>query len=98
MSAGIQRVRERVLELTERLCDGCERVGWRVYSSRRPDERSGIVSLLAPPGTDPAAVVKHLRKQGVAVNQRGGRLRVSPHAYNTPEEIDRLLGLLGGLR
>ena len=98
LNAGIERVRQRVLELTDRLCDGGERVGWRVYSSRHPDERSGIVSLTAPPGIDPAAAVKHLRKQGVAVNQRGGRLRVSPHAYNTPDEIDRLLGLLGGLR
>jgi selenocysteine lyase/cysteine desulfurase len=30
----------------------------------------------------------------VVVNQRQGRLRVSPHAYNTTNEIDRLLDLL----
>ena len=75
--------------------DADERAGWRAYSSRREGERSGIVSLVAPEGVDPAGVVKRLRKEGVAVNQRGGRLRVSPHAYNTTDEIDRLIGLLG---
>jgi selenocysteine lyase/cysteine desulfurase len=55
------------------------------------------VSLTAPDGQNPAAAVKRLKKQGVAVTHRGGRLRVSPHAYNTTEEIDRLAELLGGL-
>jgi cysteine desulfurase / selenocysteine lyase len=95
MNAGVERVHERIIELTDHLCEGSERVGWRVYSSRREGERSGIVSLAAPQGVDPAGAVKRLRKQGVAVNQRGGRLRVSPHAYNTTDEIDRLIGLLG---
>jgi selenocysteine lyase/cysteine desulfurase len=30
----------------------------------------------------------------VVVRERAGRLRVSPHAYNTPEDLDRLLELL----
>ena len=51
---------------------------------------------MAPAGVEPAAVKKHLLVRGVAVNHRGGRLRVSPHAYNTTEEIDRLLAALCG--
>jgi selenocysteine lyase/cysteine desulfurase len=39
-----------------------------------------------------------LRDAGVVVNQRAGRLRVSPHAYNTQEELDRLVELLGAMR
>ena len=53
------------------------------------------MSLSPPPGQQPGAVAKHLRRQGVVVNHRAGRLRVSPHAYNTPEELDRLIDLLG---
>lgn len=94
MEAGIDAVGQRVLELTDRLCAGAEAVGWGVYSSRRETERSGIVSLHVPTGNDPSAIVRALRRRGVVTNHRAGRLRVSPHAYNTPDEIDRLLDML----
>jgi selenocysteine lyase/cysteine desulfurase len=95
LEAGIEAVRDRVLALTDHLCGRAPRVGWQVWSSRRDEDRSGIVSLIPPDGRDPAAAVKELRRQGIAVNHRAGRLRVSPHAYNTPDEIDRLVELLG---
>ena len=38
--------------------------------------------------------VRHCREHGLVINQRAGRLRVSPHCYNTTDEIDRLLDLL----
>ena len=98
LEAGIDRVAGRVLELTDRLCEGARRAGLGVYSSRRPAERSGIVSLTVPGGADPAALVRRCRDEGVVINQRAGRLRVSPHAYNTPEELDRLVELIGALR
>jgi selenocysteine lyase/cysteine desulfurase len=34
-------------------------------------------------------VQKRCRAGGVIVNNRADRVRVSPHAYNTPDEIDR---------
>jgi cysteine desulfurase/selenocysteine lyase len=49
-----------------------------------------------PEGAPPTGeIVRRCREQGVAINHRAGRLRVSPHAYNTGEEIDRLGELLG---
>jgi cysteine desulfurase / selenocysteine lyase len=92
--AGVAAVARRILELTDRLCEQAARVGWTVYSSRRGDERSGIVSLLPPEGRSPRDAVKWLRGRGVIANHRAGRLRVSPHAYNSPDEIDRLVQLL----
>lgn len=94
MDAGIDAIASRVMELTDRLCAGAEAIGWHVYSSRRDGERSGIVSLVAPPGHEPAAVVRTLRQRGVVANHRAGRLRLSPHAYNTADEIDYVLDLL----
>ncbi len=95
LSLGIDAIAERVLYLTDYLCDRCQQIGLTVYSSRRPEEASGIVSLVVP--GDARAVVRRCRDAGIVVNQRAGRLRVSPHAYNSTEELDRLLALLGAL-
>ncbi|MCI0458125.1 MAG: aminotransferase class V-fold PLP-dependent enzyme [Gemmataceae bacterium] len=87
---GVPALEARVLELTDYLCARAEAAGLGVFSSRRPGEKSGIVSLTAP-GADVRQLVKRCREQGIVINQRAGRLRVSPHCYNTFEEIDRLL-------
>ncbi len=95
LEIGVERLAERVLELTEHLCEQARRAGVEVYSSRRPGEASGIVSLAVE--GDVRRLVRRLREAGIVVNQRAGRLRVSPHAYNTPQELDRLVELLGAL-
>jgi len=90
LDAGIAEVERRVLGLTDYLCDRAAARGWQVFSSRAPAEKSGIVSLLHP--TLPAAeVMNRCRAAGVIVNNRANRVRVSPHAYNTEDEIDRFL-------
>jgi cysteine desulfurase/selenocysteine lyase len=97
LEIGMDRIAGRVLELTEYLCEEVRRIGLEVYSSRRPGEASGIVSLVVP-GSEVSTLVRRLREAGVVVNQRAGRLRVSPHAYNTTQELDRLVELLGVMR
>jgi selenocysteine lyase/cysteine desulfurase len=95
IDAGIDLVRDRVLELTGFLCDRVRSAGAEVFSSRTPGEESGIVSLLTP-GRDPKELMRRCKDAGVIVNVRAGRLRVSPHAYNTLEELDRFVEVLRG--
>jgi selenocysteine lyase/cysteine desulfurase len=93
LGIGIPAITERVLELTDYLCTRAEQAGLEVYSSRQPEDQSAIVSLLVP-GADLRALVYDCRQQGIVINQRAGRLRLSPHCYNTHEEIDRFLDVL----
>jgi selenocysteine lyase/cysteine desulfurase len=93
LGLGIPAVADRVLHLTEHLCERARAAGLGVFSSRRPEDRSGIVSLEAP-GGDARALARRCRDEGIVVNVRAGRLRVSPHCYNTEEEIDRLVRTL----
>jgi selenocysteine lyase/cysteine desulfurase len=75
------------------LCEQVRRSGWNVFSSRDGDDWSGIV-VLEKPGTDPKAIAARAKAASVIVAVRGGRLRVSPHVYNTVDELDRLMDLL----
>lgn len=95
-AVGIDTVWQRVEGLTRRLCEGLAARGYRVFSPRRdPEERSGIVSFEAGAGKPPPqAIVDHLAGQQIVIVTREGRLRASPHYYNTPEQIDRLLAAL----
>jgi selenocysteine lyase/cysteine desulfurase len=93
LGVGIDAVAERVLHLTDYFCERAAARGLRVFSSRVADEWSGIVSLDLP-GADLKAVVARCREAGAIVNRRAGRLRVSPHCYNTEGELDRLIEVL----
>jgi selenocysteine lyase/cysteine desulfurase len=94
---GAEWIEERVLALAERTARGLRGLGFRLAEPRRaPGETSGIVL-----GTHPERPAKELADalfaEGFAPAERAGRLRVSPHAYTTEEEIDRLLGALSAL-
>jgi selenocysteine lyase/cysteine desulfurase len=89
----ISRIADLVFELTSLLCERAAAAGLEVFSSRAAAEWSGIVSLVAP-AADHRALVRRCRDQNIVINLRAGRLRISPHCYNTPEEVDRLLAAL----
>jgi selenocysteine lyase/cysteine desulfurase len=92
LRTGIPAVVGRVRRLTDQVCDKARQLGLEVFSSRRESDWSGIVSLVAP--GDLRQVVRRCREAGVVINQRGGRLRISPHCYNTIEEVERLMATL----
>ena len=92
LDAGIERIEARVLALTDRLIEGLQSKGYTLISSTRPEERSGVVCFKAK--GDPAELLEKANAQGIIIAVRVGAVRVSPHFYNTEEEIDRLLAIL----
>ena len=54
-----------------------------------------LVGLHLPAeGPDPAALANTLAEAQVNVSIRGTAVRVSAHVFNTPADIDRLVGVL----
>ena len=92
---GIATVRERHMLLSQRLVDGAIAQGWTVRCPRVAAERTAIVTLEHP---DPQRAVDALRAQGVICDSRPGLIRLSPHYFNTAQEMDRALELLAPLR
>jgi cysteine desulfurase / selenocysteine lyase len=93
LKIGIDIISRRILGLTDRLVAGLAEKGYQVVSSRRPGEASGIVSFTAQRHSQDQ-IIRDLNDKKIIIAQREGRLRASPHFYNTPEDIDRLLSAL----
>jgi selenocysteine lyase/cysteine desulfurase len=47
---------------------------------------------------DPAGAVRRLAEKGIIVDHRPGHVRISPHFYNTEEEVDRCVDALADTR
>jgi len=88
---GPANIAERILSLTDALAEGLQSRGWDVLSPRHePKEKSGII-LCTREGVDFNALERRLIDARIITSIRGGALRISPHAYNTEEEIARVI-------
>ena len=91
---GHETLRQRILGLTDLLADQLTAGGWEIFSPRGPGEKSGIISF-SRPGLDTKTIAQTLQQQHrVILAVRAGRLRLSPHFYQTPEHIARVLEAL----
>jgi cysteine desulfurase / selenocysteine lyase len=81
----------RILRVTEHLIEGLEKKDRRILTPLHSDRRSGIVVF---EDLDPRATFEKLKSLNITVASRVKAIRVSPHYYNTEEEIDKLLAAL----
>ena len=93
LEAGESDIERQVRILTDLLVVGLMDRGYRVISSRKDGEWSGIVTATHV-DQNPNELVQRLKQRGVSVAARAGRLRISPHFYNTVDEVDQLLAAL----
>ncbi|MFM9049380.1 MAG: aminotransferase class V-fold PLP-dependent enzyme [Actinomycetota bacterium] len=107
LECGIDELRARIDVLAQGLRARLSEIpGVRVRD--RGATKTGIVTISAP---DPAAIVAGLRAEGINTShstpdyarhdfaQHGitGLVRISPHAYNTDEELDRAVAAISRL-
>lgn len=84
---GISNIEPYDLHLGQVLVEGLKEVqGVRILSPLNSEESSGIVSFTAPDNIQMAEILK---ANNIKVSCRGSGIRVSPHFYNTEEEITK---------
>jgi selenocysteine lyase/cysteine desulfurase len=91
---GVDEIQRTLRTLTERIARGA--TGLRLEVTPEAHRVGHLIGLRRRGGYAPG-VAQRLAAQDLHVSVRGENLRVSPHLYNTPEDVDRLLSALAPL-
>jgi kynureninase len=95
-SIGVARIRQRNVQLTEKIAAMALERGLRVNSPLNPERRTGWIGIDFD-GSENAC--RRLIEQRVFVDYRPGcGIRVGPHFYTADAEIDEFFGVLDRLR
>jgi selenocysteine lyase/cysteine desulfurase len=92
---GIAETEAHVRQLNSFLREGLDELGARVVTPRAPEQHGALVCVAS---TDAEALVGELAKEGVVTSSRDSNLRISPHCYNTAEDMRTVLDLLAQKR
>jgi cysteine desulfurase / selenocysteine lyase len=94
LGKGIDRVAAWDQALVERFLRGLDPDRYRLVSPRGGPGRSAVVVFGHHRSDRTPVLHQRLTAAGVDVAFRRGHLRILPHLYNTPADIDRALGVL----
>ena len=91
LEVGVENIQERLRDLTDRILERCDEAGVKTFTPRERSRRCGIVTIECE---QPDAVEAKLHAEGVIVDSRPGRVRLSPHWCITGPELERGMDLV----
>ena len=87
---GISEIEAQVLRLSSQVWKGVDALGFEMLTP--PNTASGIVTCIVEDGDEVAGL---LERNKIVVSVKSGKLlRVSPHFFNTEDEVSQLLSVL----
>jgi selenocysteine lyase/cysteine desulfurase len=92
---GIETIQRRVQDLGDVIMAQADRRGFEVKTPRDRRARGGIVTVAGD--FDAGNLRDALRDRLIMVNVRAGGIRISPHFYNTEEEILNCFAEIDGI-
>ncbi|MCG3227687.1 MAG: aminotransferase class V-fold PLP-dependent enzyme, partial [Candidatus Heimdallarchaeota archaeon] len=92
---GIDKVQDRIFQLTDYLIEELSNLkGTKIVSPLAKENRSGIINLRVENNIE---IVKKLRTKQIVTSSRFGGIRISPHFYNTKDDLDTFVSTLASL-
>ena len=88
---GVEEIERWLREINEPVAEAARAGKLRVISPIETDHSSGIVCV-AP--TRLSECFQRLEDQDVKVAVREGAVRLSPHCYNTPNEMEKAVAII----
>lgn len=92
--AGIEAIHSHLLELTDIVFSFAEERNIKLLTPRPHETRAGIVAMTVP---NAAAIFEQLNAQNIIISLREGNLRISPHFYNTADDLHKVCNAIAGL-
>jgi kynureninase len=94
-SVGLEQIASESRRRTDRIIESAKEHGWKLNTPSAPDQRGGSIMIGVADGP---AMVERLAEKRVFVDCRpNAGLRISPHFFNTDEEVSEALLILGKL-
>jgi len=97
LSQGLENIEEYDQRLVTRLIEGLDPGRYDLHSPRSGPSRSTLVFISHKRTERNNAIYEELRARKIFIAHRAGKLRLSPHLYNTPQEIDEALSVLNSM-
>ena len=88
---GLSAITAQIRALTDTIKSSAMRRGFRLVTPVDPAQHGPLIAIRSH-RVD--LLVKRLEQQGIITSSRDGNLRVSPHFYNTCEDVERLFTAL----
>jgi selenocysteine lyase/cysteine desulfurase len=92
LETGIENIEQRVMALGDTILEQLQKRGLKIYSSTQPEERSGNIAFVM--NQDVSRLYDWMLENKVKITVRDGLVRLSPHFYNSEDEILRCFDLL----
>ncbi|MBD3274851.1 MAG: aminotransferase class V-fold PLP-dependent enzyme, partial [Candidatus Marinimicrobia bacterium] len=94
LEVGIANISKHLTGITGFLREELESSGYDVLTPFEDRERGGIVLFSSGDADTNQEIFKALLNKGVTISFREGKLRVSPHFYNTKEDMAQFMDYL----
>ncbi len=91
LSLGVEKIEQHVCDLTQELVRGLIKLGYTIDTPQDERQRRHIICVRMQNGY---ALVKHLAANNVKASARRFGLRMGLHAYNSLQDVERVLEVL----
>jgi len=91
LEVGIARISKHLTNITGFLREELETSGYEILTPFEDRERGSIVLFSAGDPDKNQQIFKALLKKGITISYREGNLRVSPHFYNTKDDMAQFM-------
>ncbi len=98
LEAGVERVAAHAGVLLDQLAAGLEARGATLVGCRAPACRSSILCFRLGDSASSRGLHRGLTEAGVRCAYREGSIRLSPHLYNVPHDVERTLDAIDAAR
>jgi selenocysteine lyase/cysteine desulfurase len=90
---GLDNVGSQVLDITDYFLSKINDLRFEIITPKARDKRAGIVSFRRK-DKDSMELFMKLKQKKIVCSLREGYIRISPHFYNTIEELDHLIKII----